>query len=136
MVLLLIARNNFCAAAANIDEGGLLVAQMDGAGDPQVNQARFFASGDDAHSDAGFVAHSAQKFFLILGVAHRRSCYAEDFLRAIRTRQVGKFAADEHGAIHGFGLQVLIGKLAFAEADNFFLLGQRGVGMIGKNANQ
>src|SRR5262249_44650666 len=68
-VLLLIADDDFGAAASHVDEQGLPAANVGPARDPQIDQPGLFFPGDDADVDAGNPPQMTEEAGPVLGFA-------------------------------------------------------------------
>ena len=121
---MLVADGDLGAAAADVEEERALAAEVDAAGDAQVDQARLLLAGDDAHVEPRLLLEELEEAPLVFGLAAGGGGDGDDLGGAVRARHVGEPRADEHGAVHGLLLEALLRELALAEPHRLALARQ------------
>ena len=77
------AERDLDAAAADVDDDGRVLADIDAVGRRQVNQPRFLGAGDDADADADFALDLGDEVAAVVGFAHRAGRRRDDFVHAV-----------------------------------------------------
>ena len=79
------------AAAANVHDDGRALAEMATVGGSQVDEARFFSTGDDLYAKADGSSNGRHEIAAVLGLAHGTRGPGDDFVDAVRGGDAREF---------------------------------------------
>ncbi len=82
-----VAHDHLGAAAADVEAEGGALAELDAALHAQVDEARLFAAGHDAHVESGLVAQARHEQALVARLAGRRGGHRDDLVGAVTAGQ-------------------------------------------------
>ncbi len=129
------AVGDFDAAAADVHDHRRRACNIDAVDGSQMNQARFFGSGDDLRLDAGFALDRGQKFAAVFRFPDGAGRRGEDFFHLMRFGQPAEARKRLQGRRHGLCGQRLAVEPARAEADHLLLAIDDFEGQIGADAH-
>ena len=135
VVVVLAAHDHLCAAAPDIDEHRLFLAQIEGTGYSQVGEAGFFSSRDHLDVEPCFLLESPQELLLVGGIPRSRRGDREDLIGAMGSGELHELPAHQDRAVHRLRLESPGGELAFTQAGRLALLRDGGVRVIGRETN-
>jgi hypothetical protein len=128
-----VADDQLQRAAADIEDEAVLLAQVDGVADRQINESRLFLRTDDVQFEARLAADPLDKVAAVRRLAHRAARDRADVADALESGHLEETRQGRDAVVHGAGGEDVLAEAAAAEMDHGLVAAQGAEVAVGRD---